>query len=56
MKLFNLTDTIPDEHCSGCVEGKSRMMSPPKGHTERPIMKSERAEKKFEVKVGLGPT
>ena len=37
MKLLNLAGSLPDEHCSGCVEGKSRMMPRPKGHTERPI-------------------
>jgi hypothetical protein len=37
VKLFKLADSLPDEYCSGCVEGKSRMMPRPKGHTERPI-------------------
>ncbi len=39
VKLLNLTDSLPDEYCSGCVEGKSRMMSRSKGHTERPIQR-----------------
>ncbi len=37
VKLLKLAGTLPDEHCIGCVEGKSRMMSRPKGLTERPI-------------------
>jgi hypothetical protein len=34
VKLLNLADTIPVEHCSGCVEGKSRMIPRSKEHTE----------------------
>jgi hypothetical protein len=37
VKLLNLAGSLPDEHCSGCVEGKSRMMPLPKGLTERPV-------------------
>jgi hypothetical protein len=37
VKLLKLAGTLPDEHCSGCVEGKSRVIPRPKGHTERPI-------------------
>jgi hypothetical protein len=37
VKLLKLAGSLPDEHCSGCVEGKSRMMPQPKGRTERPI-------------------
>jgi hypothetical protein len=39
VKLLKLAGSLPDEHCSGCVEGKSRMMPRPKGHTERPILR-----------------
>jgi hypothetical protein len=37
VKLLKLAGSLPDEHCSGCVEGKSRMVPRPKGRTERPI-------------------
>jgi hypothetical protein len=33
VKLLKLAGSLPDEHCSGCVEGKSRIMPSPKGHT-----------------------
>ena len=26
VKLLKLAGSLPDEHCSGCVEGKSRMV------------------------------
>ncbi len=37
VKLLKLAGSLPGEHCSGCVEGKSSMVPRPKGHTERPI-------------------
>ncbi len=39
MKLLKLAGSLPDDHCGGCGEGKSRMMPRPKGHTERPILR-----------------
>ena len=35
VKLLNLTGSLQDGHCSGCVEGKSRMMPRPRRRTER---------------------
>jgi hypothetical protein len=45
VKLLNLAGSLPDEHCSGCVEGKSRMMPRPKGRTERPIPRGRRSDR-----------